>query len=120
MLRLITLFTTIIVLSSGLLTACSSIKMFSSSEKNTSVAKPVVMQQPTPANEIGKIERVPFELGVSSVTVERMAKQNNCQSEKGAGLLHKKGPIEVYRVMCEDGREIKARCDMRQCEMFNP
>lgn len=67
-----------------------------------------------------KIERVPFELGISSVTVERIAKQNNCQSKKGAGLLYKKSPIEVYRVECEDGREIKARCEMRQCEIFNP
>lgn len=73
-----------------------------------------------PATGSMNIERVPFELGVSSVTVERMAKQNNCQSAKGAGLLHKKGPVEVYRVMCTDGREIKARCEMRQCEIFNP
>ncbi len=120
MLRSITLFTTIIVLSSGLLTACASVKLFNSPDKNASVSKPVVTPQPTSANEIGTIERVPFELGVSSVTVERMAKQNNCQSAKGAGLLHKKGPIEVYRVMCKDGREIKARCEMRQCEVFNP
>jgi hypothetical protein len=75
---------------------------------------------PAPESMTTKIERVPFELGVSSVTVERMAKQNSCQSAKGAGLLHKKGPVEVYRVMCEDGREIKARCEMRQCEIFNP
>lgn len=75
---------------------------------------------PVASSSSTKIERVPFELGVSSVTVERIAKQNSCQSTKGAGLLYKKGPIEVYRVQCEDGREIKARCEMRQCEIFTP
>nr|WP_315468905.1 DUF2846 domain-containing protein [uncultured Undibacterium sp.] len=75
---------------------------------------------PVTSNNITKIERVPFEIGVSSVTVERIAKQNSCQSTKGAGLLYKKGPVEVYRVQCEDGREIKARCEMRQCEIFTP
>ena len=75
---------------------------------------------PVASNNITKIERVPFEIGVSSVTVERIAKQNSCQSTKGAGLLYKKGPVEVYRVQCEDGREIKARCEMRQCEIFTP
>ncbi|MBR7801738.1 DUF2846 domain-containing protein [Undibacterium fentianense] len=67
-----------------------------------------------------KVERVPFEIGVSSVTVERIAKKNSCESKKGAGLLYKKGPLEVYRVNCEDGRELKARCELRQCEIFNP
>lgn len=67
-----------------------------------------------------KIEKIPFELGVSSITVERMAKQNSCQSTKGAGLLYKKGTVEVYRIACEDGRELKARCELRQCEFFTP
>ncbi|MFZ6820599.1 DUF2846 domain-containing protein [Undibacterium sp. Ji22W] len=67
-----------------------------------------------------KIEKVPFELGVSSVTVERIAKQNSCESKKGAGLLYRKSPVEVYRIECDDGREIKARCEMRQCEIFKP
>ncbi len=67
-----------------------------------------------------KIEKVPFELGVSSITVERMAKQNSCQSQKGAGLLYKKGPVEMYRIACEDGRELKVRCELRQCQFFTP
>ncbi|WP_395006761.1 hypothetical protein [Undibacterium sp.] len=120
MLRLFISFTTIIVLSSGILTACASVKSFSLLGNSTNAPKPVVKSQQAPASEASKIERVPFELGISSVTVERMAKKSNCQSTKGAGLLHKKGPVEVYRVLCEDGREIKARCEMRQCEVFNP
>lgn len=62
-----------------------------------------------------KIERVPFRLGVSSVTVERMAKQNQCESKTGAGLLARNGPIEVYRVDCDGGKVYMARCEMRQC-----
>ena len=67
-----------------------------------------------------KIEKVPFEIGTSSATVERIAKQNSCESKQGAGLLYKKGPVEVYRVECSDGREIKARCELRQCSIFTP
>lgn len=62
-----------------------------------------------------KIEKVPFRLGVSSVTVERLAKQNQCESKTGAGLLARNGPIEVYRVDCDDGKVYMARCEMRQC-----
>lgn len=62
-----------------------------------------------------KIEKVPFRLGTSSVTVEKMAKQNQCESNTGAGLLARNGPIEVYRVECTDGKVFMARCDMRQC-----
>lgn len=80
----------------------------------------VASPAPNTTSSTVKIEKVPFELGVSSVTVERIAKQNSCHSKKGAGLLYKKGPVEVYRVECEDGREIKARCEMRQCEVFKP
>ena len=71
-------------------------------------------------DSLGKIEKIPFELGVSSNTIERMAKQNSCQSQKGAGIIFKKGPIEVYRVSCEDGRELMARCELRQCNFFTP
>jgi hypothetical protein len=81
-------------------------------------------EQPKPveatSNYPVKIEKVPFEIGVSSATVERIAKQNSCESTKGAGLLYKKGPVEVYRVDCKDGREIKARCELRQCNIFTP
>jgi hypothetical protein len=90
-----------------------------SATPNTTATATSTPVSATSSNEM-KIEKVPFELGVSSITVERMAKQNSCQSTKGAGLLYKKGPIEVYRVACEDGRELKARCELRQCEFFTP
>lgn len=64
------------------------------------------------------IEKIPFEVGVSSHNVERLAKAHNCTSNQGAGLIFKKGPVEMYRVSCEDGREFKARCELRLCEIF--
>ena len=65
------------------------------------------------------IEAVPFRPGVSSATVERMAKGAGCVGGKGAGLLTPQGPIEVYRMQCDNGSTYKARCDMRQCVPMN-
>ena len=65
------------------------------------------------------IERVPFRTGVSSATVEKMAKQQGCTSGQGAGLVTEAGPVEVYRMRCEDGamrgKIFMARCELRQC-----
>ena len=64
-------------------------------------------------------ERVPFRMGVSSATVEKMAKQQGCTSGQGAGLVTEAGPVEVYRMRCEDGpmrgKVFMARCELRQC-----
>ncbi len=62
------------------------------------------------------IERIPFRPGVSSVTVERLGKQQNCQSNEGAGLVTEPGPIEVYRMVCSNGKVFMARCELRQCK----
>ncbi|MES2757420.1 MAG: hypothetical protein V4693_08605 [Pseudomonadota bacterium] len=62
------------------------------------------------------IERIPFRAGVSSVTVERLGKQRDCQSSEGAGLLTEPGPIEVYRMVCSSGKVFMARCELRQCK----
>jgi hypothetical protein len=62
------------------------------------------------------IERVEFQPGVSSVTVERMGRQAGCMGGMGAGLMTPAGPVEVYRMTCEDGRIYKARCELRQCK----
>ena len=65
------------------------------------------------------IERVPFRLGVSSATVEKMAKEQGCAGGQGAGLMTAEGPVEVYRMRCEDGamrgKVFTARCELRQC-----
>ena len=62
------------------------------------------------------IERVPFRAGISSVTVENMAKQNGCTGGVGAGLMTAQGPVEVYRMLCENGQVYMARCELRQCK----
>jgi hypothetical protein len=62
------------------------------------------------------IERVPFVSGRSSATVERMAKLKGCIGGLGAGLMTEAGPVEVYRMRCQDGRTYMARCELRQCK----
>jgi hypothetical protein len=61
------------------------------------------------------IERVPFRVGVSSATVEKLGRQQGCTSAQGAGLVTEEGPVEVYRMRCEDGKVFMARCELRQC-----
>ena len=61
------------------------------------------------------IERVPFRTGVSSATVEKMAKAQGCTGGQGAGLMTEPGPVEVYRMRCENGKVFTARCELRQC-----
>ena len=60
------------------------------------------------------IERVPYRIGVSSVTVEQLARQHACVGQ-GAGLITEPGPVEVYRLQCSDGKVFMARCELRQC-----
>jgi hypothetical protein len=60
------------------------------------------------------IERVPFRIGVSSSTVEQLARQHACTGQ-GAGLVTEPGPVEVYRMHCADGKVFMARCELRQC-----
>jgi hypothetical protein len=75
--------------------------------------------QPGPQGNNGgaaNIELVPFRPGVSSATVENMAKASGCTGGRGAGLLTEPGPIEVYRMVCDNGKVFQARCEMRQCK----
>jgi hypothetical protein len=65
------------------------------------------------------VETIPFHTGVSSATVENMAKQQGCTGGQGAGLITQPGPVEVYRMRCESGtmsgKVFMARCELRQC-----
>ena len=61
------------------------------------------------------IERVPYRVGVSSNTVEQLARQHACVGAGGAGLVTAEGPVEVYRMQCADGKVFMARCELRQC-----
>lgn len=61
------------------------------------------------------VQKVPFRTGVSSVSVERLAKRSGCSSSTGAGLVTEEGPIEVYRMQCNNGATFLAQCELRQC-----
>ncbi|HXA46872.1 MAG TPA: hypothetical protein VNW52_04525 [Burkholderiaceae bacterium] len=82
------------------------------------VAEP--MQTSTPAITYNKppvsnAQPVGFKLGQSSGTVEKMGRQNGCDSQQGAGLIGDIGPIETYRMSCTNGAVYMARCELRQC-----
>ncbi len=75
------------------------------------LSEPTVVASP----DVVEIQRVPFKVGVSSTTVEQLAKAHACTSEQGAGLITEPGPVEVYRMQCQDGKVFMARCELRQC-----
>ncbi|MEO7495268.1 MAG: hypothetical protein ABIT83_00935 [Massilia sp.] len=61
------------------------------------------------------IEALPFRLGVSSATVEQLGKLQGCRSSEGAGLVTPAGAVEVYRLRCDSGKTVFAKCELRQC-----
>ena len=61
------------------------------------------------------VQKVAFRPGVSSAAVERLAKRYGCDGRTGAGLITERGPVEVYRMQCENGRNFIAQCELRQC-----
>ncbi len=86
-------------------------------EKIVEQPAPVKVQEPRLVDADGvPIERVPFRAGISSVTVENMAKQHGCTGGQGAGLMTEQGPVEVYRMLCDNGKVFRARCELRQCK----
>jgi hypothetical protein len=66
------------------------------------------------------IEYIPFRAGVSTTTVENMAKQLGCTGGTGAGLTTPPGPVEEYRYVCASRKVFTARCEMRQCRPTSP
>ena len=91
-----------------LLSACS---MF-----HSHIAEPAPTAPPAAAREGLVIEKVPFRVGVSSATVEKMARSQSCTGGAGAGLVTQAGPVEVYRMLCDNGKVFMARCELRQCK----
>ncbi len=61
------------------------------------------------------VQKVEFRSGVSSATVERLAKSYGCTGRAGAALITAKGPVEVYRLQCDTGTTFLAQCELRQC-----
>lgn len=78
-----------------------------------------VMTNPPAPVAVPPIEMIPFRTGVSSATVEKLARQQGCTGGQGAALITQPGPTEVYRMRCEDGpmrgKVFMARCELRQC-----
>lgn len=104
----------------GILLAMAACKTVSPS--TTQVANPAANNSKSTQGSNGeafKIEKVPFKIGVSSLTVERLAQQNKCETNEGAGLLTPKGPVEIYRLSCTNGQVFMARCELRQCQPMN-
>ena len=65
------------------------------------------------------VEKVEFRPGVSSATVERLANAEECRGGRGAGLVTERGPVEIYRMSCSNGKVFMARCELRQCKPMN-
>jgi len=61
------------------------------------------------------IQTVEFRSGTSSASVERLARRHGCSGTTGAGLITDKGPVEVYRMKCDNGTTFMAQCELRQC-----
>ena len=83
-----------------------------------STPAPAAAHVPAPgltAFDVAPIEAIPFHTGVSSATVEKMAREQACLGGQGAGLITHPGPVEVYRMQCDDGKVFMARCELRQC-----
>ena len=78
---------------------------------------PEMQVEPVYRAEADKVEiqKIPFHTGVSSATVERMARDQACTGGQGASLITEPGPVEVYRMQCADGKVFMARCELRQC-----
>ncbi|HEY8024122.1 MAG TPA: hypothetical protein VIF60_06115 [Burkholderiaceae bacterium] len=72
---------------------------------------PTAVARPAPARNDD------FKLGTSSWSVERLAKDESCLSDRGAEIISPEGPTEFYRVQCRDGRILQARCELRQCAL---
>jgi hypothetical protein len=62
------------------------------------------------------INKVEFRPGVSSATVEKLGERAGCAGGSGAGLITEKGPVEVYRMQCNNGKSFLAKCELRQCK----
>ncbi|MGO4378573.1 hypothetical protein [Pseudoduganella sp. RAF53_2] len=112
----------LLLLSASLLSACSHIPFL----KQDEVAQAPVMRksvQPELAADGTRrvmvngveVQKVAFRAGISSATVERLAKAESCQGGYGAGLVSEPGPVEVYRMACDNGKVFLARCELRQC-----
>jgi hypothetical protein len=105
----------LLLLTAVLLGGCSA--FHGKTQALTAQAKGAPPGQLVDSNGV-PIERIAFRPGVSSVTVERMARGQQCSGGQGAGLVTEAGPVEVYRMQCDSGKVFMARCELRQCRQM--
>lgn len=87
--------------------------------KTSNTYQPTVREVVQASPEKSNIQLVEFVLGVSSATVERLAKSQSCVGGSGAGLVSPKGSRELYKMKCEDGKTLMAKCELRQCAILS-
>jgi hypothetical protein len=105
----------VLMTCAALLSACAS-----RAPKAPTVSPVAVVKAPKLTDSSGNtIDNVPFRAGVSSVTVEKLAEAQGCTGGQGAGLLTPQGPVEVYRMLCDNRQVFTARCEMRQCRQMS-
>jgi hypothetical protein len=105
----------LLLLVAGVLSACSSSKEVAQAPVKR---KAVLDAEAAARREMidgVPVQKVGFRPGVSSTTVERLAKAEQCTGGQGAGLVTEPGPVEVYRMACANGKVFMARCEFRQC-----
>lgn len=116
-------FWIVMMAASATVSGCSWIPKSGSGTAAASTAPAERAAPPAAANEIKAydangaliIQKVEFRTGVSSATVEKLAKEHGCTGNAGAGLITKSGPVEVYRMVCDNGTTFLAQCELRQC-----
>jgi hypothetical protein len=97
------------------LAGCAALQgMFASNRPAAADAVPSAAV--APASTEPQIQTIPFLAGISSMTVEKLALQYGCSAKKGAALITDKGPVEVYRMACDDERILLVKCELRQCK----
>lgn len=105
---------TLLLLVAGLLSACSHKEVAQAPVKRKSVLEAEAAAKRQMIDGV-PVQTIAFRPGVSSATVERLAKAEQCTGGQGAGLVTEPGPVEVYRMACANGKVFMARCEFRQC-----
>lgn len=94
---------------------CAALPGLFGGERPAAAAEPIAAAA-APAAAGPQIQTIPFQAGVSSMTVEKLALKYGCIAAKGAARITDKGPVEVYRMACDDERVLLVKCELRQCK----
>ena len=107
----------LLLLAAGLLSACSWSRqeVAQAPVKRKAVLAAEAAAQRAMVDGVA-VQTVEFRPGISSATVERLAYAEQCRGGQGAGLVTEKGPVEIYRMACDNGKVFMARCELRQCK----